>query len=50
VTVPPDAETDGDPADDAPPILGTWPRVYGVVLGALALYVVVFAALTAVWR
>ena len=38
------------PLEDPPPILGTWRRVYAVVLGALAVYVALFAALTAVWR
>ena len=35
--------------DDAPPIL-SWPKIYGLVLGALALQIVIYAALTAVMR
>jgi hypothetical protein len=34
---------------DAPPF-GTWRRIYLIVLGALALQVVVYAALTAAYR
>jgi hypothetical protein len=29
-----------------PPILGTWPRLYGAVLTALALEVIAFYAIT----
>ena len=34
---------------DAPPFL-TWPRIYFVVLGALAAQVIVFAVITAAYR
>jgi len=34
---------------DAPPF-ATWPRIYAVILGALAVEIVVFAAITAVYR
>jgi hypothetical protein len=32
--------------DERPPILGTWPRLYGAVLAALALEVILFTILT----
>ncbi|MCB9729567.1 MAG: hypothetical protein H6744_08365 [Deltaproteobacteria bacterium] len=32
--------------DEAPPLLGTWPRVYALVLVSQALLVVVFYAVT----
>jgi hypothetical protein len=35
--------------DDAPPFL-TWPRIYWLVVGALAAQVVVYAVVTAVYR
>ena len=34
---------------DAPPFL-TWPRIYVIVLGALALEIAVFAVITAAFR
>jgi hypothetical protein len=34
---------------DAPPF-STWPRIYLLVLGALAVQVILYAALTAVYR
>ena len=34
---------------DAPPF-ATWPRIYAVILGALAVELVVFAAITAAFR
>ncbi|HVR01614.1 MAG TPA: hypothetical protein VMT47_05755 [Polyangia bacterium] len=34
---------------DAPPF-ATWPRIYLIVLGALALQVILYAALTAAYR
>ena len=34
---------------DAPPFL-TWPRIYFVVLGALAAQVILYAAITAAYR
>lgn len=37
---------DPDPA----PILGSWPRVYALVLGLLVLWIVLFAAFTAAYR
>lgn len=30
------------PGEEPPPILGTWPRLYAVVLGFLAFLIVVF--------
>ncbi len=30
------------PEEEPPPILGTWPRLYGAVLGILALLIVLF--------
>ena len=35
-------ESDGEP----PPFFGTWPRVYALVLGVLALLIVLLWALT----
>ncbi len=32
--------------DDAPPLLGSWPRLYALVLGFLALLVALFHAFT----
>jgi hypothetical protein len=34
---------------DAPPF-GTWPRIYWLVVGALAAQVILYAALTAAYR
>ena len=34
---------------DAPPF-ATWPRIYALVIGALAVQVVLYAALTAAYR
>lgn len=34
------------PADDPPPILGSWPRLYAAVLVYLALLISIFYAFT----
>ena len=36
--------------DEGPPFLGTWPRVYAVVLGGLVVVVVLFSWFTAHFR
>jgi hypothetical protein len=36
--------------EDAPPVLGSWRNVYGVVLGTLAAVVVLFWALSQAYR
>jgi hypothetical protein len=38
-----------DELSDAPPF-ATWPRIYWLVVGALAVQVIVYAALTAAYR
>lgn len=45
------ADDDGARAElrDAPP-LSTWPRIYAIVLGALALEIAIFAVITALYR
>ena len=36
--------------DEPPPILGTWPRVYAVVLGYLAVVIALFAIFTGAFK
>ena len=36
--------------DDRPPLLGSWTAIYAVVIGSLALYVILCAVVTAVYR
>lgn len=36
--------------EDPPPILGTWNRIYALVLGVLALCIVLFALFGRVFR
>ncbi|HEY3356257.1 MAG TPA: hypothetical protein VGQ83_23595 [Polyangia bacterium] len=36
--------------DDRPPILGSWGRIYLVVLGALVVVMALFGALTWIYR
>ena len=36
--------------EESAPILGTWPRVYALVLGLLVVWIVLFAAFTAAYR
>lgn len=31
-----------DPASGSPPVLGTWRRIYALVLGCLALWILLF--------
>jgi hypothetical protein len=39
------------PSDQEPaPILGTWPRVYALVLALLVFWIVLFAVFTAAYR
>jgi hypothetical protein len=38
-----------DELGDAPPF-STWPRIYAMVIGALVVQVILFAALTAAYR
>ena len=37
------------PEDESPPLLGSWRRMYLLVIGALAAVVVVFTALTRIY-
>jgi hypothetical protein len=46
---PPAAESPRDEMHAAPPFL-TWRAIYAIVLGALVVQVVVYAALTATYR
>jgi len=45
----PESKTPIETPDEPPPILGSWPRVYSVVLGTLFGLVTVFYALTRVY-
>jgi hypothetical protein len=36
--------------DPPPPVLGSWARVYTLVLGMLAFWIIVFALFTASYR
>jgi hypothetical protein len=36
--------------EDRAPIVGTWPRLYALVLGLLAFWIAFFAAFTAAYR
>lgn len=44
--LPPDSEPDARLSDDAPPLLGSWNRVYALVLGVLLAQVIAYYALT----
>ncbi len=35
-----------EPAHDAPPVGGSWTRLYAIVLGALAVEILIFYAFT----
>jgi hypothetical protein len=39
-----------DPEDEPPPILGTWPRIYAVVIGWIILLMVLFGWFTRTWN
>ncbi len=39
-----------DVPDDPPPFLGTWPRVYAVIIGYLALLITVFYLFTRAYK
>jgi hypothetical protein len=47
--VPPGPEAARPELGDAPPF-ATWPRIYLIVLGALAAQMILYAALTAAYR
>jgi hypothetical protein len=49
MATPPDADERPGTLEDRPPVL-TWPRIYALVLGALAVQVILYAALTRVMR
>jgi hypothetical protein len=38
---------DDEIRDEPPPVLGTWPRVYAVILGELAVVILAFYLFTA---
>ncbi len=40
---------DGETAPDEPPPLGTWPRMYALVLGSLLFWIVLFYLFTRVF-
>ncbi len=39
-----------NPTDERPPLLGTWNRLYAVVLGTLAAVVALFSVVSYVYR
>jgi hypothetical protein len=53
MAAPPPADDGGSPPrgalDERPPFL-TWPKIYAIVVGALALQVVIYAVLSRVMR
>ena len=39
-----------NPREDPPPVMGTWSRIYMLVLGALVLWIILLAILGRVFR
>ncbi|HVZ73826.1 MAG TPA: hypothetical protein VHJ20_15710 [Polyangia bacterium] len=48
--MPPEERSEGDRELDAAPPFATWPRIYALLVVALAAQIVVYAALTAALR
>lgn len=38
------------PSEDPPPVMGTWSRIYALVLGALVLWIILLAILGRMFR